>query len=432
MIRAMEPKDLPVVMHIWLDGNCQAHSFIPKTYWEKNFKDVEKVLPESEVYVAEENGEIAGFIGMGSNNYVEGLFVAEQCRSKGIGKQLLDFVKADRQILRLCVYQENTRAVSFYLREGFRVLSEYDGIPQKRREYTMEWNNIKNYKNYNITTQFKLLSEDKQESKIIYVNEDTVDMCIRVTYQSDIPFQVKLQMLDNYVLGDFEIKQAEQYDISDSFTLDFKETNGKFLIAEFYLRLHIAPQSMHDIVFLMKNLTKINSGSAKAYDFLRLGINLTPTSHETLLHKENKIDFSAGSLQEPQGAFLQITTQQAEEQVCTELSLDFEKIYDADLYRAEYTAHENQEIQFIVLCFREDKVFPVNQGNAYLWCNARLGEKGKVRFSMPNNSCANGEQLVLVIPYPYLSYDLSDRYQKLAYNYICYNYITFPAYYCID
>lgn len=141
MIRAMETKDLPVVMHIWFTGNCQAHGFIPKAYWEKNFKGVEKVLPESEVYVAEENGEIAGFIGMGGNNYVEGLFVAEQHRSKGVGKQLLDFVKADRQMLRLCVYRENTRAVSFYLREGFRVLSAHDGIPQKCREYTMEWNN---------------------------------------------------------------------------------------------------------------------------------------------------------------------------------------------------------------------------------------------------------------------------------------------------
>lgn len=141
MIRAMETKDLPVVMHIWLTGNCQAHSFIPKDYWEGYFENVARIMPKSEVYVAEENGEIAGFIGMGINNYVEGLFVAEQYRSKGIGKQLLDFVKADRPMLRLCVYQENTRAVSFYLREGFRVLSAYDGIPQKCREYTMEWNN---------------------------------------------------------------------------------------------------------------------------------------------------------------------------------------------------------------------------------------------------------------------------------------------------
>lgn len=138
MIRAMESKDLPAVMHIWLTSNCQAHSFIPKSYWEENFKGVARIMPKSEVYVAEENGEIAGFIGMGAH-IVEGLFVAEQYRSKGIGKQLLDFVKADRPRLLLRVYKDNIGAVSFYLREGFHVLSEYDGIPQKCREYIMEW-----------------------------------------------------------------------------------------------------------------------------------------------------------------------------------------------------------------------------------------------------------------------------------------------------
>ena len=54
-----------------------------------------------------------------SGDEVEGLFVAEGRRSCGIGKALLDYVKARHPHLALYVYEKNTRAMRFYLREGF-------------------------------------------------------------------------------------------------------------------------------------------------------------------------------------------------------------------------------------------------------------------------------------------------------------------------
>ena len=36
-IRAFQIADLEQVMQIWLDGNREAHPFIPDSYWEENF-----------------------------------------------------------------------------------------------------------------------------------------------------------------------------------------------------------------------------------------------------------------------------------------------------------------------------------------------------------------------------------------------------------
>ena len=45
-------------------------------------------------------------------------------QSCGIGKLLLDYIKNKKVRLRLNVYQKNTRALSFYQREGFDIQSE--------------------------------------------------------------------------------------------------------------------------------------------------------------------------------------------------------------------------------------------------------------------------------------------------------------------
>lgn len=139
MIRAMESKDLPAVMHIWLTGNCQAHSFIPKDYWERNLPAVEEALPQAEVYVyGDAFGKIVGFIGF-DDTYIEGIFVDAQNRGAGMGKQLLDFAKAKKQTLVLRVYQKNTRAHQFYAREGFYTQSASVDEATGEAEWLMRW-----------------------------------------------------------------------------------------------------------------------------------------------------------------------------------------------------------------------------------------------------------------------------------------------------
>lgn len=123
MIRKFQKSDTERVMQIWLDGNVDAHPFIPKEYWESNFEMVQEQIAHAEVYVHEENDTIQGFIGI-QDDYIAGIFVEKEYRSQGIGKRLLDYVKTFHIELTLNVYKKNIRAIAFYDREGFSAVSE--------------------------------------------------------------------------------------------------------------------------------------------------------------------------------------------------------------------------------------------------------------------------------------------------------------------
>lgn len=138
MIRKMEKKDLDRVSKIWLETNINAHDFIPAQYWEKNYGLVREMLPQAEIYVWEEDGKIQGFAGL-YEDYIAGIFVLEQARSKGIGGQLLNYIKGRKPYLSLKVYQKNIRAVKFYKREGFQIKKESADQETGEKEYTMEW-----------------------------------------------------------------------------------------------------------------------------------------------------------------------------------------------------------------------------------------------------------------------------------------------------
>lgn len=135
MIRLFEFRDLDKIMEIWLEGNLQAHAFVGAEYWKKNFESVQSVLPNAEVYVYEEAGEIRGFIGMDAD-YIAGLFVKKEYRGQGIGRQLIDTVKRKKR-LSLHVYKRNAGAVAFYQAMGFRVKESMTEKETGEKEYLM-------------------------------------------------------------------------------------------------------------------------------------------------------------------------------------------------------------------------------------------------------------------------------------------------------
>lgn len=140
MIRRMGEGDLEAVAAIWLDANREAHDFIPASYWLGHFEEVRTALAQAEVWVfeAEARAEISGFIGL-QEDYIAGIFVRREARSGGVGRQLLDHVKAGRRQLRLQVYRKNSRAAAFYRREGFYVLEEGVDPETGEAELLMEW-----------------------------------------------------------------------------------------------------------------------------------------------------------------------------------------------------------------------------------------------------------------------------------------------------
>ena len=138
MIRELRKVDINKVAEIWLDTNIKTHYFISAQYWKSNFELVKELLLQATVYVYEDKQEIQGFIGL-SNEYIEGIFVSAEMQSQGIGKILLNYVKGKRNKLILNVYQKNTRAISFYQREGFEI--QYTGLDEAtgEKDYVMAW-----------------------------------------------------------------------------------------------------------------------------------------------------------------------------------------------------------------------------------------------------------------------------------------------------
>ena len=92
MVRDYQPSDLEHILKIWLQSNLQAHDFIDRSYWEKNYDFVHCLLPQSQVLVWEQDGEVQGFAGIEGRN-IEGIFVSTQFRSKGIGTAILQEAK---------------------------------------------------------------------------------------------------------------------------------------------------------------------------------------------------------------------------------------------------------------------------------------------------------------------------------------------------
>ena len=96
------------------------------------------MMLQAEVYVFEADKKIQGFVGL-NDEYIEGIFVSDEMQSCGIGKLLLDYIKDKKVSLRLNVYQKNTRALSFYQREGFDIQCEGFDSATGEKEYTMLW-----------------------------------------------------------------------------------------------------------------------------------------------------------------------------------------------------------------------------------------------------------------------------------------------------
>lgn len=138
MIRKSKKDDLDKIAEIWLEVNIDAHNFISENYWKAQFDMVKEMLPQSELFVYEEDGEIKGFVGV-VDNYIAGIFIAKGTQSRGIGKKLLDYIKSIKAELSLSVYEKNERAVEFYQREKFTIKSKTIDENTKENEFLMFW-----------------------------------------------------------------------------------------------------------------------------------------------------------------------------------------------------------------------------------------------------------------------------------------------------
>lgn len=138
MIRAFNKEEIEEIMKIWFESNMDTHDFINESYWTKNYNTVKSKILMAEVYVYETDGDIYGFVGL-IDNYIAGIFVKKDMRRRGIGKQLIDFLKENYNELYLRVYRKNEEAIKFYLRGDFSIIENSIDNETNEEELIVKW-----------------------------------------------------------------------------------------------------------------------------------------------------------------------------------------------------------------------------------------------------------------------------------------------------
>ena len=118
-VRAATPDELDACAALY--ARVAAETFTWRSTAEMTPNAFLKQAAAEEVYVAVEDGQVAGLLALyRPDAFIHSLFV--DGRSRGVGRALLEHVEGldPRRRLSLKVESANQRAVAFYKREGFR------------------------------------------------------------------------------------------------------------------------------------------------------------------------------------------------------------------------------------------------------------------------------------------------------------------------
>jgi GNAT superfamily N-acetyltransferase len=143
LLRPGRTDDADVLADIHTRSRAAAMPWLPVLHEESEtrawMRDV--VLADQEVLVAERDGRPVGFAAV-EGEWLEQLYVAPEAIGTGVGRRLLDAVKARCPGgLSLYVFARNARARRFYEAAGFVLVAEGDGRDNEERtpDCTYRW-----------------------------------------------------------------------------------------------------------------------------------------------------------------------------------------------------------------------------------------------------------------------------------------------------
>ncbi|QJB32259.1 acetyltransferase [Chitinophaga oryzae] len=130
-IRRATATDYPEMVRIWESAVKATHGFLA----QEDFEHIRALLPEAffpqvDTYLfLNDAGQPVAFLGVHADS-LEMLFVDDASRGKGVGKQLIHYALTELHIRKVDVNEQNSQAVGFYERMGFKVSgrSERDGM----------------------------------------------------------------------------------------------------------------------------------------------------------------------------------------------------------------------------------------------------------------------------------------------------------------
>ncbi len=131
MIRKYTIKDMDAVIEAWFKSFTFAHPFLNEDFVRAVQADMRKIyLPKSEIWVAEHNQKIVGFISLKETdgdikNEIGGFFVDPDYHGQKFGFALMEKAVEEKGSLKVEVFQNNPSGVKFYERYGFTFQGEY-------------------------------------------------------------------------------------------------------------------------------------------------------------------------------------------------------------------------------------------------------------------------------------------------------------------
>jgi GNAT superfamily N-acetyltransferase len=117
-------------------------SFLPELHTAEQdlayFRD--RFLPANEVWVAEADGQVVGYVGFDAG-WINHLYLLPEAQGQGTGPKLLAKALADNAPRRLWTFQQNLRARKFYEDRGFKAVAFTDGTgnEEKTPDVCYEW-----------------------------------------------------------------------------------------------------------------------------------------------------------------------------------------------------------------------------------------------------------------------------------------------------
>jgi len=128
-----------------------------------------------------------------------------------------------------------------------------------------------NNMDYTILTKIGIMRDDEVINNATISGQEIV-LIFKITYLSDIPFELEVGLIDDYSQRCFEMKNESEFLADNVFKIYLSNSNNKYIECKYELRIDKLKYSHHDLIFFIKNLTKIQNNSLRAYNFLRFGI----------------------------------------------------------------------------------------------------------------------------------------------------------------
>ena len=124
MIRKNRDQDLDDLLAAWASASEIAHPFLTQEFLASERQNIPHLyLPNAETWVFDDSGRVVGFIAL-LGNKVGAIFVHPSHQRRGVGRQLMDKAREQRDELVVEVFKANTIGRTFYAQYGFEIVAE--------------------------------------------------------------------------------------------------------------------------------------------------------------------------------------------------------------------------------------------------------------------------------------------------------------------